>query len=231
LIAIAISLALSIALGNSSLISVSLSLTQIIKAMLPIFSCGLSILVEGKKPSEKEAVALIILASGVSVAVWQGALNGSPLGIAMCIASTAFNALNAACSSRVLKKVGTGRLTFVTAPMAAMFLLPLASKFEIAAFHEYCRENPVSAALIIGSTSCLAAIYNFVYAVMLKQLGAVTCSVVGEVKIIVLIALSGLVLKEAKQFTATQILGCAVALVGLSMYSSSKTELLTRKKK
>ncbi|KAL4529568.1 hypothetical protein Ndes2437B_g08858 [Nannochloris sp. 'desiccata'] len=229
--AVGTSLAASIALGNSSLVSVSLSLAQIIKATLPIFACTLSIFVERKLPSRKEAFSLIILAIGVSIAVWQGAISGSPLGIAMCIAATGSNALMAAFSGKILKKVGTGKLTFFTAPVAAFCLVPFALKYEIIAFHEYCRINPTSAALIIASTSCLAAIYNYVYALMIKNLGAVACSVIGEVKIVSLVALSGIVLKEAKQFTATQLVGCGIALVGLVLYSSAKREVPRKSKK
>ena len=225
LLAIGTSLALSIALGNASLVCVSLSLTQIIRAMLPIFSCTLSIAVERKLPSKREACSLVILATGVSIAVWQGALTGSPLGIAMCIAATACNALMAACSGKILKKVETGKLTFLTAPIAAMVLIPFALKLEFAAFQEYSRKNPTSTALILISTSCLAAVYNYVHALMIKNLGAVACSVVGEVKIVALVALSGILLKEAKQFTTTQLIGCGIALLGLAMYSSTKRKV------
>lgn len=230
-LAIGTSLAMSIALGNGSLVRVSLSLTQIIRAMLPIFSCTLSIVVERKLPSLNEAFSLTILATGVSIAVWQGAISGSPLGIAMCIAATACNALMAACSAKILRKVGTGKLTFFTAPIAAIFLLPFAFKFEVAAFQAYCSKNPNSAALIIASTSCLAAVYNYVHALMIKNLGAVACSVVGEVKILVLVALSGILLNEAKQFTTTQIVGCGIALAGLAMYTSTKRKVAERHKK
>jgi len=232
-VAVGTSAAASVALQNSSLVSVSLSLAQVIKATLPIFACALSAFVERKLPSRIEAFSLIILASGVSIAVWQGPITGSPLGISMCLAATAFNALAAAFSGKILRKVETGELTFFTAPIAATILLPFALKFEIVAFYEYCTIKPTSAAVIIASTSCLAAIYNFVYASMIKNIGAVACSVIGEVKIVFLVALSGIVLKEAKQFTATQLVGCGIALIGLFMYSSAKRRVskMSNKKK
>lgn len=64
---------------------------------------------------------------------------------------------------------------------------------------------------------------------MIKSLGAVTCSVVGEVKIVALVSLSGIFLGEAKQYTLAQLIGCATAVMGLFLYSSAKREVAKRK--
>lgn len=130
-LAIGIAMALSVAFGNASLVHVSLSLSQIIKALLPLFSCGLTAAVERKYPCRKEATSLAILAGGVVMAVWQGAIAGSPLGIAMCIAATACNSCMSIFSCSVLsRQVGPGSLAFYTAPVAVATLLPFAVTHE-----------------------------------------------------------------------------------------------------
>ena len=95
---------------------------------------------------------------------------------------------------------------------------------QLPAFQEFWQSNQASAITIIMSTSCLATAYNYVHNLMIKSLGAVTCSVVGEVKILALVFLSGIFLGEAKQYTLAQAFGCATALAGLVLYSSAKRE-------
>ena len=64
---------------------------------------------------------------------------------------------------------------------------------------------------------------------MMKVLGAVTCSVVGEVKIVALVMLSGIFFGEAKQYTLTQLCGCTISLIGLFLYSAVKRESIKSK--
>ena len=84
-------MALNIALNNLSLLDISLSLNQIIRSAIPVVTCTLAIIVEGKIPTRQEATALIILTSGVMMAVWQGSVTGKPYAIALCVVGTICN--------------------------------------------------------------------------------------------------------------------------------------------
>ena len=64
-------LALNIALNNISLIDISLSLNQVIRSSIPVVTCLLAIVVEGKVPGEREGWSLVMLTVGVMIAVWQ----------------------------------------------------------------------------------------------------------------------------------------------------------------
>ena len=81
-------LACGISLNNISLMDISLSLNQVIRSSIPVVTCLLSMAVEGKVPSGLEATSLVVLSTGVMIAVWEGTVAGQPLGIVFCVLGT-----------------------------------------------------------------------------------------------------------------------------------------------
>ena len=124
-VAIGLFMALNISLNNSSLVEMTLSLNQVIRASIPVFTCVLAVAIEGKRPSRKEALSLLVLTLGVMIAVWEGTVAGSPRGVALCLAGTVSNALMMTTSGKVLsERVDALRLTFYTAPVSLAALAP-----------------------------------------------------------------------------------------------------------
>jgi drug/metabolite transporter (DMT)-like permease len=223
-VAIGLFMALNISLNNSSLVEMTLSLNQVIRASIPVFTCLLAIGIEGKTPSRGEAASLLILTAGVMLAVWDGAVAGSPRGIALCLAGTVSNALMMTTSGKVLsEKVDVLRLTFYTAPVSMAALVPFFLSREYARFtREYMPAHGADVYTIVLATSAVALSYNVVHSLMIQQTSAVTTTVLGEVKIVGLMVLSYALLGESKAFTPTMTAGCLTAVGGFCLYSHFK---------
>jgi hypothetical protein len=95
-------LAVNIGLNNISLLGITLSLNQVIRSAIPVVTCALAVVVEGVRPSGEEAGALVVLSAGVMIAMWQGAVGGSPGSILCCVAGTISNGAMMTFSSRLL---------------------------------------------------------------------------------------------------------------------------------
>jgi drug/metabolite transporter (DMT)-like permease len=95
------------------------------RASIPVFTCVLAVVVENKIPTRGEVASLVILTVGVMIAVWEGTVTGSPRAILLCIGGTLSNAAMMTTSGKVLsEKVDALRLTFYTAPISLLALLP-----------------------------------------------------------------------------------------------------------
>jgi drug/metabolite transporter (DMT)-like permease len=224
-VAIGLFMALNISLNNSSLVEMTLSLNQVIRASIPVFTCLLAIVVESRRPTQSEAVSLLVLTAGVMVAVWEGTVAGSPRAVALCLAGTVSNAAMMTTSGKVLaEKVDVLRLTFYTAPVSLTALVPafLASGEASRFANDYMPLHGRDAYVIILATSAVALSYNVVHSLMIQQTSAVTTTVLGEVKIVGLMVLSYVLLGEKKAFTLKMTVGCATAIAGFCMYSHAK---------
>lgn len=216
-------LALNIGLNNISLLEISLSLNQVIRSSIPVVTCILGITVENRIPTKAEATSLVVLTLGVMIAVWQGSLAGQPWAIVVCIIGTISNGAMMTFSGKVLaEKLDVVRLTFYTAPVSCMCLMPFYWTFEKRKFAVYFAERQEAVVAIILVTSIIALCYNMVHSLMIKRTSAVTTTVLGEVKIVGLLMLSALLLGEGKEFNFKMVVGCTTAMVGFCMYSHTK---------
>ncbi|KAK9821748.1 hypothetical protein WJX81_002035 [Elliptochloris bilobata] len=208
-------MAVNIAFNNLSLVSLSLSLNQVIRSSIPVMTALLAVVVESKVPTRFEAAALVVLCAGVMLTVWEG-LAGSAVGILLCLAGTVSNAAMMTMSGRVLsERVDALRLTFYTAPVSCLVLLPFYHWREAERLSEYASRHPDSAFLGVLAASCACALtYNVVHYLMIQRTSAVTTTVLGEIKIVAILMLSALVFGEGRLMTLRMALGCAVALLG-----------------
>ena len=229
-VAIGLFMALNISLNNSSLVEMTLSLNQVIRASIPVFTCVLAVAIEGKKPTQKEALSLLVLTFGVMIAVWEGTVAGSPRGVALCLAGTVSNALMMTTSGKVLsERVDALRLTFYTAPVSLAALAPafLASGEASRFANDYAPVHGKEAAVIALATSAVALSYNVVHSLMIQRTSAVTTTVLGEAKIVGLLLLSYVILGEKKAFSVKMTVGCLTAIFGFCLYSHAKLAAAT----
>ncbi len=91
--------AANIATNNTSLISITLTLNQIIRASLPVVTAIMAFVIHWgdsnashKLPNAREMVALTVLCIGTMLVVWQGTVAGEVLGVTLCVLSTVLNA-------------------------------------------------------------------------------------------------------------------------------------------
>lgn len=86
----------------------------------------MAIFIEAKNPSSKEAGSLLLLTAGVMLSVWEGQVAGSSNAILLCIFGTMSNAAMMSMTGRLLsEKIDVLRLTFYTAPVSCLLLLPV----------------------------------------------------------------------------------------------------------
>lgn len=228
IVCIGVFFAINIGFNNVSLLSISLSLNQVIRASIPVVTCIASISIEGKKPSREEFLSLFILASGVGVAVYEGSGNRAGMvGILICIVGTICNGLMMSFSGKVMsEKVDVLRLTWYTAPVSCIVMLPFFVMREREELINYSSESGEHIAYIV--LTCVNALaYNMIHYLVIKMTSAVTTTVLGEMKIVLLLILSAIMLGEGKEWTPRMTCGTLMAIGGFCLYSHIKLKAMS----
>lgn len=226
LLAVGMFFAVNVSFNNLSLLTISLSLNQVIRASIPLVAAVGAVFIENKKPSGREFLSLAILAGGVGLAVYDGAkVKGSFWGIVLCITGTVSNGLMMTCSGKVMsERIDVLRLTFYTAPVVSVVLVPFYLAMEHAKFVAYDSHGYL---LPLALSCVLALSYNMVHYLMIQLTSSVTTTVLGEMKIVLILVLSAVFLGESKIWSLNMVLGCVAAILGFVMYSHHKLGKLT----
>eukprot|EP00798_Chlamydomonas_sp_ICE-L_P000372 gene372-1760_t len=214
--------AVNVGFNNVSLLTISLSLNQVIRASIPVAAALGSVFIENKRPSRKEFLSLLVLVSGVSIAVGEGFGNDTDSkGIILCIIGTISNGLMMCTIGKIMsEKMSALRLAFYTAPVTCLVLAPFFYALESADFRAYqdsATTNLYIGLLFLGCVNALA--YNLVHSMVIKVTSSVTTTVVGEMKIVLILILSAILLAEDDIWTLKMLVGCTIAILGFCMYS------------
>lgn len=223
LLFISLCFAVNVGLNNVSLLSISLSLNQVIRASIPVFTAIGSVVIEKRPPSRQEFLSLIVLVGGVSIAVWEGSgTKASFYGVVLCIIGTMCNGLAMSSIGKLLtEKLDVLRLTFYTAPLTLFVLVPFYKQLEAPAFASYSTQG--SAYLGVILLGCVnALLYNLIHSQVIKVTSSVTTTVIGEMKIVAILLLSAVILGESDVWTIKMMIGCTTAILGFCMYSHSR---------
>ncbi|EFJ52147.1 hypothetical protein VOLCADRAFT_116181 [Volvox carteri f. nagariensis] len=223
LLFISMCFAINVGLNNVSLLSISLSLNQVIRASIPVFTALGAVVIENRPPSRQEFLSLLVLVAGVSMAVYEGSnTKASVTGVTLCVIGTMCNGLAMSSIGRLLtEKLDVLRLTFYTAPLSAFVLLPFFNKLEAEAFYKYWHQGLGFIGIIL--LGCLnALLYNLIHSWVIKATSSVTTTVIGEMKIVLILLLSAIVLGESDVWTVKMMIGCTTAILGFCMYSHGR---------
>lgn len=214
--------AVNIGFNNMSLASVSLSLNQVIRSTIPVITCLTSVLVESRVPSRQEIGSLAMLVSGVCVAVYEGAgKNNASYGVLLCLAGTVSNGLMMSFSGRVLSdRMDALRLAFYTAPVSCLMLLPFFVRLESEPLALYRSQAQASYVGLVALSCVIALAYNMCHYMMIYVTSSVTTTVIDEMRIILILLLSAVLLGESGLWTFKFVTGCTIAILGLCLYSS-----------
>lgn len=224
LFAIAALNGIQIGLNNSSLVYIELSLNQVVRATVPVFVACFQCLVTKKPPSVSHMVVLVILSLGVIFVVYQPeAMGGQLFGVLLVVSSVSMQAGQMVFAGNLLsEKLDSFQITFYTSPMAFSVLAMPTAVIDGSAFAGFAAKHPgVTAAVLIG-TCVLAVLYNVVLFQTIRRLSAVGSAVLGNVKVVVLLLLSSLLMGEMQRWTSLQYVGCAMTFGGAAMYSALK---------
>eukprot|EP00199_Chlamydomonas_sp_CCMP681_P006797 CAMPEP_0119117696 /NCGR_PEP_ID=MMETSP1180-20130426/52983_1 /TAXON_ID=3052 ORGANISM="Chlamydomonas cf sp, Strain CCMP681" /NCGR_SAMPLE_ID=MMETSP1180 /ASSEMBLY_ACC=CAM_ASM_000741 /LENGTH=294 /DNA_ID=CAMNT_0007106981 /DNA_START=115 /DNA_END=996 /DNA_ORIENTATION=- len=202
LLAMAAFFSFNLGCNNLSLLTISLSLNQVIRACIPVAAALGSTILESKPPTRKELIALLVLVSGVGIAVFEGSGTRATLvGCTLCILGTISNGFMMASVGRLMsEKLDVWRLTFYTAPVAVLLLLPFFYLLEAKGLREYQQDESQQTLgymwlVLLGCVNAVA--YNVVHSLVIKLTSSVTTTVIGEAKIILILVLSSVWLGES----------------------------------
>lgn len=224
-----------IALNNSSLVHIELSLNQVVRATMPVMVALLE-LFRGTPPSLSQLPVLAIIATGVILVVYQPAPSATSssqseaeverawlLGTLLVTASVSLQAAQMSFAGSLLSvKLDSFQITFYTSPAALLTLVGPTALLEAPKFREYLATKLEVACGVILGTCLLAVAYNVVMFQTIRRLGPVGSAVLGNVKIVLLLLLSSLLMGEMKQWTRQQYLGTVLTFVGAAAYSAQK---------
>ena len=254
-------MSLNIAMNNASLVSMPLSLNQVIRASIPVVCAVCAMFVEGRVPGGIESIGLLFVAGGVMFCIsgsYAAASSGGGGGVSSkekertlsgllyCVTATISNALMMTFSGKIMggEKLDALRLTFYTAPVTLCALLPVALLLEGDRFvNKYFGSNSFDVqsreALMYGDEyvspikvltlvllGCLNAVsYNFVHFALVGATSAVTTTVLGNIKVALLILCSRLLFGETKDWSVSMVFGAFVALAGFGLYSFARVKV------
>eukprot|EP00192_Tetraselmis_astigmatica_P005891 CAMPEP_0117695964 /NCGR_PEP_ID=MMETSP0804-20121206/28427_1 /TAXON_ID=1074897 /ORGANISM="Tetraselmis astigmatica, Strain CCMP880" /LENGTH=455 /DNA_ID=CAMNT_0005510085 /DNA_START=62 /DNA_END=1428 /DNA_ORIENTATION=+ len=214
-------MAVNISFNNLSLVYITLSLNQLIRASLPVLTAMMAVLVEGKAFRGDEFLSLCLLAVGTMLTVYEEWHPPILVGLFS-------NALMMTFSGKILgEKLDVFRLTFYTSPVSMVVLLPFLYANEWEGFQEYwvTHKGGVLGVLLAGSIN--AVLYNVVHYLMIQRISSTGTCVVGQVKILGLLVISSFLLGESSEWTALLGIGATIAMAGFVWYSHVN---LTKKK-
>ena len=217
-----------IALNNSSLVSLELSMNQIVRATGPVLTALIAIYVENRVPTPRAFACLLTVALGVMVTVFKGMARTSALGLAMVALSTVTQCTQISLSGRLMAGSG-GRLdafqmTFYTGPVACLTIAPFALAVEARAFSYALASAPTTVLAFLLGSSALAVLYNVALFQALKTLSTTGTAVLGNVKIVLLLLLSAIALGELRTWSAQQLVGVVVTFGASAVYSMLKVK-------
>jgi len=214
-----------IACNNASLTVMELSMNQVIRASIPVLVAVLAVCIEGKVPSSKEVACLFVISLGVMLAVWEESRNAM-LGIMLTLASTVMQSIQMSLSGKVMSgrsgKLDSFQMTFYTGPVAFVTLLPFAIITEFHTFATSLSERPTATVGFLLGSCCVAVVYNVVLFQAVRTLSSVGTAILGNVKIVMLLFLSSLLLGELGGWSANQYLGCLLTFLAAGFYSYIK---------
>merc|ERR1719174_650338 len=200
-------------------------MNQVIRASIPVLVAIIAVCIEGKVPSKGEVLCLFIISIGVMLAVWEESRN-AVMGICLTLASTVMQSIQMSLSGKVMSgrsgKLDSFQMTFYTGPMAFATLAPFAFATEWTILAESLSSRPLATVGFLLGSCCIAVVYNVVLFQSVRTLSSVGTALLGNVKIVLLLFLSSLLLGELSAWSANQHLGCFLTFGAAFAYSYIK---------
>ena len=223
--------AVQIAANNASLALIELSLNQIIRAFGPVIVAVLAVVIEGKRTTSVQSAALVCVSCGVALTVFRAsqpeeeAGSSHMLGALLVMASIAMQSLVLSLSGRIMGgvKLDGFQMAFYSGPVGFVALAPFVS-IEWAMLLDALADEPAACLGFLLGSSLMAVAYNVVVFQSSKTLSSVGTAVLANMKIVVLVALSAILLGEMSTWTARRLIGMVLAFGGTMAYSYLKMQ-------
>lgn len=203
-------------------------MNQVIRATMPVFVAFFQWLRSTRPPVDQLGVLVIISLGVVMVVYHPEAMKGQWFGICMVTTSVVMQAAQMSFAGSILSaNLDSFQLTFYTSPPAFLLLAGPASLLEGQRLVDYASVRPWTVFGVFLGTCLLAVLYNVVVFQTIHRMSAVGSAVLGNVKVVILIALSSQLLGEMTNWTGKQYAGCFLTFLGAGIYSALKLRLLS----
>ncbi|KAL0230569.1 hypothetical protein PCE1_004126 [Barthelona sp. PCE] len=210
----------NIAVGNSSLAQISVSLTQTIRATTPVFAVVMSFFILKKNMNPRAKPALVILIVGMIIACY-GEMNANGWGMFFAIFGVILSALKAVMAHKFL--AGEYKLHPIDL-VSRMGLYSLVWLFPYSLITESKKvlvlsatENAGLAWRMIFTSGVIAFFLNISNFIVNQQTSPVTLTVCGNLKQLLTIILSVFIFQNV--ITWVNGFGILITLVGAGIYS------------
>lgn len=203
---------------------VSVAFYTMLKSASLIFMLAFSVMARVETCSLQILGTVLVIATGICLASY-GEVQFSLLGFGLVVASEVFAAVRWVLTQTILQEAKLDAVTTVLciSPGSTLSLLPLALGHELAHLQELAND-PVTAAHYfkwICFPGVLAFLLLLVEVQLVKETSSLTLTVFGNLKSVVTIVFSVLVLGDST--SALQWLGLSLSLLGIFAYSRGRT--------
>jgi solute carrier family 35, member E4 len=217
----------NLAFNNYSLTLISLSLNQMIRACIPVVTVVCAVFIENYFPTRRELASLVAITVGICVVLAED-VSANVRGVCACVISTVANGIMMSMSGHLLQeKLDVWRLSFYQAPIVILTLMPAYLYWESSGVADFFGESAraKSCVAIVVLTCVIALAYNAIHGLVIKVTSATTTTVVGQIKIVLLLVLSAALLDEADFRNLRTFIGGAVAILGFTVYALERLRI------
>jgi len=224
LIILGLAFAASLVLASQALIYMDVPSVQMTKTLSPALMYAGALASGLDNFSIPSMVSVAVVCGGVAISLL-GAANFTPAGVAFQLASIALDCFRLVWLQIIMQQDDLRLDAFTTlallAPYAAMMLWCLASWFELAAIStKYAHDHSIAVSIL--ASSILAFLLNWTSFAFIRATSAMNVSLTGVVKDLVLIFVGARLFGTS--VTVTQLIGYAVAVVGVLAYHDLKRQ-------
>jgi drug/metabolite transporter (DMT)-like permease len=213
---------LNIAFGNICSKLVSLPFSTLFRSTIPIFIIPLSYLLLGTKPSKKLCLSVIPIILGVSVTT-KGEVEVTLSSLIILFIGNTLCGLKSVLSNKYMKEQGSNPIILIdrlSLPSAVLLFIFAYFSGEIHSFMSNWRELTLWPLFLILVTAAMAFALNWANFLAVKYTSALTMSVSGNTKQVLIIAIGAILFNNPINILNAS--GCAITIAGMSWYSYIK---------
>jgi drug/metabolite transporter (DMT)-like permease len=222
----------NIILGNISLRFIPVSFMQTIKSAVPAFTVLLQVFGLGMTFPRGTYLALVPVVGGVAMAT-ATEVNFEMIGFTCALVACLTTAVQSVLSSVLLTgqyRLDSVNLLYYMAPLAFLVNLPFAYYFEAEDVmnRSYVDVSAHEIVLLLFLSGFVAFLLNLSVFFAIKSTSALTFTVFGNLKVVIVILLSVIIFQN--EITAYNGMGCVVAFMGICAYSYQEYTIKEQKR-
>eukprot|EP00301_Raphidiophrys_heterophryoidea_P022023 c6277_g1_i1.p1 GENE.c6277_g1_i1~~c6277_g1_i1.p1 ORF type:complete len:363 (+),score=87.66 c6277_g1_i1:60-1148(+) len=230
LLTISVFFSLNTGLNNTSLLYLTLSANQIIRALLPAVCAVFATFIEGKRYTWLQWSTMFVLVIGVVLALLDNP-TFDKVGTMLCLSSVIGAALHVSVVAYFMGgKMGMSAfdvLLYTSLPIVVILLPPMIVSGEPEKLSKFAEQSGLARAVfLVGVGGVIAFLYNLIHYFFIHYTSSVYTTVAGNMKVALVVAFSFIFLDD--DATALNIIGLGIAC--LAFFANSFLEFQGKEK-